>query len=439
MRILFITQLFVPEMGALANRMYVFARDLAAAGNEVSVVTGMPNYPRGVVPEEYRGKMFSKEDRDGYTVLRSAYITVPRNKSRWPQLFSYLSFLPGALWNSLKAGKVDVVFVTSPPIFPALVALLVAALRRAKLIFDVRDLWPDEIVVYGGAGEHSPGVRFLHMLERFIYQRSDRISCTTDSIADAVCQRGGRREKILQLPNGADLDLFRPVSADNDVVREFDLAGRFVVMYCGAFGIKHGLNSILEAAELLQEEEGIRFLFVGAGGRDGDLEECIRTMRLRNVIFVGERKLEELPLLLARADVCVSSHCPAAYADKIVAVKVFEYLACGKPVIGLHTGETARVIQESGAGIVLKPADSHGLAEAIRALYRNPDLLSVLASRSRAYVEKQFSRQAVALKLRETAAGLLRRPAPVPVGVVTEGNLAVVSDTAPMADKQRAA
>lgn len=411
MRIAILTHNFLPEMGALSNRIHPIARELATAGHEVYVITGMPNYrSSGVVFQEYRRKLFSKERFSNYTVLRSAYYTVPRNQSKWAQALSYLSLLPGAFRNGMKLGKLDAVLATSPPIFLAIPAMLLASVRHAKFIFDIRDLWPDEIVACGAATERSFVVRAVSALEKLIYRRAHLICCTTNPFLETVVQRGAQPQKTKYLPNGADVDVFRALPVDNPVASRFDFQNRFVVMYCGILGIKHGLETILNAAKILEDEPNIVFAFVGGGARESYLTQCTKSMQLKNVMFVGEQKvkIEDVPFLLARANVCISSLLPSPYLEKILSVKIFEYLACGKPVIGLHSGETARVLKESGAGIVLEPADAKGCAEAVRMLYHNPELCRRLSGRGPHYIEQNFSRRKIALRLE----ALLRETSP---------------------------
>jgi colanic acid biosynthesis glycosyl transferase WcaI len=408
MRIAIITQLFLPEMGALPNRIYPIATQLASSGHEVYVVTGMPNYPTGVVFEGYKGKLFMKEELSGYTVLRTAYYTVRRNKSKWSQLFSYISLLPGVFWNGLRIGKIDAVLVTSPPIFLALPGMALAAWRRAKFIFDVRDLWPDEIIACGASPERSPWVWLLRALERLIYRRADHICCTTRPFVETVIGRGAQADRATYLPNGADLDLFRPLATNNAVASRFNWRNRFVVMYCGAFGIKHGVQTILAAAKLLEREKDLLFALVGGGACESDLRQYAERMHLTNVTFLGEQRVTDVPLLIAQADVCVSSLLPSPYLEKIISVKVFEYLACGKPVIGLHSGETARVLNESGAGIVVQPGDAAALAAAVRTLYGDPRLRAALGRQGRQYVERHYSRRAIAVRFES----LLREKTP---------------------------
>ena len=352
---LVISQLFAPEMGALPNRLSPLTRHLGAHGHDVYVATGMPNYPRGEVFPAYRGRRFMREELEGATVLRTAYFTTPRNVSKQSQLLSYLSFLPAVLYSGWRAGRVDAVFVTSPPIFPALPAIVLAKLRRAKLLVDLRDLWPDEVIAVGAAREGSLPVRVLRLIERSMYRSADIVTCTTPAFADTVAERGVGEEKSRLLPNGADLELFRPLPRENEVAAQYDFGDRLVVMYSGLLGIKHGLETLIEAAALLRDRADVVFFVRGEGPRREALEAQARELGLTNVIFGGERPIEEVPYLLARADVCVTNLLPDAYLEKIVSVKVFEYLACEKPVVGGLRGEGARVLEESGGGVAVEP------------------------------------------------------------------------------------
>ncbi|HJU53662.1 MAG TPA: glycosyltransferase family 4 protein, partial [Pyrinomonadaceae bacterium] len=399
MRILFVAQIFPPEMGAAANRLYPMVRQFVAAGHEVMVATGMPNYPRGEVFPEYKGKRVMREEVDGYTVLRTNYFTTPRNQSKLAQLRSYLGFIPAALRSGRRAGKLDVVFVTSPPIFTVVPALLLAKLRGAKLVLDVRDLWPDELVTYGGFGENSAAARVTRAIACWAYREADCVAATTEAIVDAVVERGGDRAKTFFLPNGADLELFRPLPPQNELSAQYPFGNRFVVMYSGLFGIKHSLEVLLEAASLLKDHKEIVFFLLGNGARRDALVEEARAKGLDNVIFGDERGVKEIPHLLARADLCFAAVRPEPYPKKVVSVKVFEYLACEKAVVGALSGESARVLDESGGGIVVPPGDARATADAILALYRDPARRAEMGKVGRRYVEEHYSRSAWAARL----------------------------------------
>jgi glycosyltransferase involved in cell wall biosynthesis len=386
-------------MGALPNRVHPFARHLASQGHEVFVATGMPNYPKGTVLPEYRGKRYVREVMDGVTVLRTAYFTTPRNVSKSQQLLSYLSFLPASLHSGLRAGGLDVVFVTSPPIFPAVPAIALAKIRGAKLIVDLRDLWPDELVACGAASESALSIRCLRLLERWIYRTADLVTCTTPSFLETVARRGVGAEKRRLLPNGADLQLFRPLPRDNSIAQEYPFGERFVVMYSGLLGIKHGLETVIEAAAHLRDHKDIVFFIRGEGPRRQALQSRVDQLALANVLFGGERRIDDLPYLLARADVCVTNLLPDPYLEKIVSVKIFEYLACAKPVVGGLAGEGARVLGESGGGVVVPPGDAAAMAEAILELRASPERRLALGEAGRRHIVQHYSREATAGQL----------------------------------------
>src|SRR5947209_2861077 len=401
MRVLIISQLFTPEMGALPNRLYPFTRHLAVQGHDVFVATGMPNYPTGKVFPDYRGRLFVRESIDGVTVLRTASYTVPRNVSKVAQLLSYTSFLPAVLQSAWRAGDVDVVLFTSPPIFPALPSILLAKLRRAKLVVDLRDLWPDEVVAVGAAKEGSLGIRCLRLIERWMYREADLITCTTQAFIDTVVQRAVDGNRLCLLPNGADVELFRPMPRENEVAAEYSFGDRLVVMYSGLLGIKHGLETLLDAAAILRDRKDIVFFVRGEGPRREALIRRATDMGLQNVIFGRERRLEDLPYLLGRADVCLTTLLPDPYFDKIVSVKTFEYLACGKPVVGALAGEGARVLEASGGGIVVRPGDARAMASAILELHASPERRAALGEAGRRHVAKYYSRSVIAARLEE--------------------------------------
>lgn len=401
MRILIVTQIFLPEMGALANRLYPIVRRLVDAGHEVFVATGMPNYPSGKVFPGYRRRLFKREKKDGYTILRTACLTAPRNKSKLMQTANYLSFIPAVFASALRAGKIDLVFVTTPPPFPVIPAIQIAKLRGAKLVVDVRDLWSDELTTYGGMREDSMSVRLVRAIEQWSYRRADRITCTTNSLIDTVVGRGAAREKTFFLPNGADIELFRPLPPNNAFSDSYGFGNRFVVMYSGLFGIKHGLEVFLDAARILRDKKDIVFFLLGNGARRDALRNKIKDDAIENVIIGDERKVEEVPWIIARSSVCFAAIQPEPYSKKLISVKIFEYMGCQKPVIGAVVGESARIIEESGGGIVVPPGDAQATADAVLSLYSDAPRRAAMGKAGRLYVEKFYSRSDWAARLEE--------------------------------------
>jgi len=234
-----------------------------------------------------------------------------------------------------------------------------------------------------------------------MYRSADVVTCTTPAFAETVAERGVGEEKRRLLPNGADLELFRPLPRENKVAAQYDFGDRLVVMYSGLLGIKHGLETLIDAAALLRDREDVVFFIRGEGPRREALEAQARELGLTNVIFGGERPIEDVPYLLARADVCVTNLLPDAYLEKIVSVKVFEYLACEKPVVGGLRGEGARVLEESGGGIAVEPGDAKAMADAVRELLDSPERRAEMGASGRRYVEQHHSRAAIAARLEE--------------------------------------
>ena len=427
MRILMVTQCFPPEMGALSHRMYPFARHLSIAGHEVSVATCLPNYPDGIVFEGYRGHRRLDQIDGGVRVLRTACYTAPRNQRKLSQLRSYLSFVPAALRSGMRAGPVDVVFVTSPPLFPTIAAAMVASARRARLVLDLRDLWPDEIVACGGARDGSATVRAVRAIERWAYRRADAVCCTTESFRDTVINRGADARKVVLLPNGADVETFRPLPRINPVGASLAPSDAIVVMYCGALGIKHGLGTVIDAAEKLRELHKLVFVLVGNGAARAQLQQRVCAAGLTSVSFPGERPLHDLPFAMARADICVSSLLPEPYLEKIISVKVFEYLACARPVVAAQSGETARIVARSGGGLVVPPGDAGAFAAAVAELAACPERRACMGETGREYVVANYSRSVTARQLERVLERVLRGAPQSPAGLEEGSRVEAVS------------
>ena len=396
MNVVIVTQVYAPEMGASSERLRSLASGLLSRGHSVTVVTGMPNYPGGRVFDGYRGRLALTETIDSIRVIRHAYLTAKRNVSALKQLLSYLSFLPASLIGGLRSGHVDVVIVSSPPLFPALVGITFAYMRRCAMVLDLRDLWPDEIVACGGISPSSPGIRLLSLLERWSYKHADVIACTTRSFIRTVASRGEWGDKLMYIPNGADTERFSPGQRDNRWLSQHGLADKFVVLYSGALGLKHGLDALVDTADLLRSDESIVFVIAGDGASRAKIEREVTSRQLHNVKLVGEVAAADIPSVIRSSDLCVATLAPNPYLEKILAVKLFEYMACGRPVVAAVGGESAQLLSDSGAGVCTAPGDAQQLAAAIQELKVDSlrrDAMEVAGPR---YIRENFCRQQTA-------------------------------------------
>jgi glycosyltransferase involved in cell wall biosynthesis len=393
MRIAYVCHYFVPEPAAPAARVHEFARAWVQAGHHVDVVTTFPNHPLGRIPREYRGRCWSTEWIDGVRVLRCWLYAVP-NRGIGRRGLDHLSFMLTALLFGLpRLRDIDVVIASSPTLFSALSAWLMARVKRVPFVLEVRDLWPEAIVDLGLMRRGSLGVRLLEGLARFLYRQAARVVVVTNAFADQLAAQGVPRPKLAVIPNGADTHLFAP-GQDGQAVRDaLGLDGRFVVAYVGSHGLSHGLGAVLDAAEV---RPAVSFLLVGDGA-DRDRLVAERDRRdLRNVIMRPSVSKSEVPGVYAAADACLVPLRDVPIFETFVPSKLFEVLAAGRPVIGAVRGEARDILNRSGGALVVDPERGDQLAAAIDRLQSDAALRADLARHGRAFAQQEYDRDMLA-------------------------------------------
>ena len=263
MRILFLTDNFPPEGNAPASRTYEHAVRWVRAGHEVTVITGAPNFPEGVIFPGYRNRWYAVEDMDGIRVVRvKTYITANQGFNR--RTLDYLSFMVTGFLAALIQPRLDVIVGTSPQFFTVCAAWVLALFRRRPWVFELRDLWPASIRAVGAMGD-SRAMRALESLEMTLYRNADAMVTVTETFRRELIERGIDGAKIHTVINGVDPGRYFPQPKPADLLRALDLEGRFVVGYIGTQGLAHALHLVLEAAALLRRRREIVFLFVGSG------------------------------------------------------------------------------------------------------------------------------------------------------------------------------
>ncbi len=394
MRVLFVTQYFPPETGAAPARALHFARALVRAGHEVRVVTGLPNHPSGEIRPEYRGVRRRRESLDGIVVDRVWLYATPR-KTPITRLANHLSFALAALPAMLAGPRPDVVLATTPPLFHGLTAWLAARLRGATFVNDCRDDWPHAAIALG---EMRPGLvaKVLDACARFFQSRAARILVVTPGMQAQLAGRGFPAHRLVFLPNGADTELFRPAQAP-----PARAPGQpFTLTYAGTHGLVHGMDALLDAAETLRGEP-VRFRFVGDGVAKDALVKRAAERGLTHCTFEPSVAPEQLVRVLHESDACVATTRASVFAGETIPVKLFDYLACGCPVVAAVRGDAARVVEESGGGLVVEPENGDAIAGAVRRLREDPALRARLATAGPAFVEREHSRRALGRRLVE--------------------------------------
>lgn len=400
MRILYLSQYFPPEVGATQTRAYEMACGLVQAGHQVTMIAELPNHPQGIIPPEYRGKIYERNDMDGIDVLRVWVKTSPV-KTFYSRMAFYLSYMLMAVVAGLllARGKYDLIYATSPPLFVGAAALILSAIRRIPLVFEVRDLWPESAIALGEL-RNPRAISWATRLEEACYHHARQIVVTTYEMVDYLSQRGLSTGKISVIRNGANTDLFQfDPDARRRMRHELQLQDKFVVVYAGLLGVAQGLHAVLEAAhDLMHQAANVQFLLIGDGPVKAKLQEQAQDLKLTNTIFLPAQPRETIPGYLSAGDAALI---PLTRRRLIGALpsKMFDAMACQRPVILSADGEACQILQEAEAGLVIPPEDPTALAEAILYLHNNPEFCISCGQRGREMVVTAYSRQAQAEQL----------------------------------------
>ena len=398
MHILYVSQYFPPETGAPAARVSELARAWVEAGHQVTVLTGLPNHPTGIVPPEYQHRVLVREDFHGVRVVRT-WIYAAANRGLLRRSLAYASFAASAtLWGQLHVARPDVLVATSPQFLCAVAGHAIARLRSLPFVFEVRDLWPESIVAVGALPEGHPIVRGLTLVERYLYRQADRIVVVTDSFSSRLRERGVAANKIDVVKNGVDLERFVPGSRDTPLRARLGLAGKFVVSYVGTHGMAHGLDRVLDVAAALRPQNQIRFLFVGEGAERPRLEARAKAEALDNVLFLGPLPRDAMSEVYATSNLCLVPLRKTELFQSVLPSKIFEILAMARPLLLSVDGEARALVEASGGGVYVPPEDASAMAEAILRLAQDPAACRAMGDRGRAYVTEHFDRKRLAAR-----------------------------------------
>jgi colanic acid biosynthesis glycosyl transferase WcaI len=399
LNVLILTQYFWPE----SFRINDLASALCERGHEVTVLTGMPNYPTGRL---FAGYGLLRPATEAYGRVRVLRVPlVPRGIARgWRLGVNYLSFmLSASLLAPLRCrGPLDAIFVYEPsPILVGIPATLLRRLKRVPLLFWVQDLWPESLRAAGGI--ESPAILgAVARVAGYIYRRCDRVLVQSQGFVDPVVAVGAERARVHYLPNWAE-SLYRPVEVPADANERAELPQGFRVMFAGNLGAAQSLETILEAARRLRTTPEIQWILLGDGHRRSWLGEQVRALGLAGTMHVlGPRPVAEMPRYLALGDVLLVTLRRDPIFERTIPTKLQSYLACGRPVMAALDGEGARVVAEAGAGLTCPAEDAAALADGIRQLHAaGEDERRRLGRNGREYFERTFERERLVSRVEE--------------------------------------
>jgi glycosyltransferase involved in cell wall biosynthesis len=397
MRILILSQYYPPETGAPQNRLSDLARRLARSGHDLTVLTAMPNYPRGEVFEEYRNRFLVTENHADIKVIRT-WIYATKKKTFIRRLLNYFSFVVSSVVLGIwKIGSPDVVIVESPPLFLGISGLLLSASKNAKLVLNVSDLWPDSAVAMGILSNCAL-IRASRWLEQFLYRRSALITGQTRGIVDNIQSRF-RTKNVALITNGVDVAAFLESSnaaRRTETRREFAMDGKFVIGYAGLHGLAQGLSTVIHAAGLLGDQQDVLFAFFGDGPEKEKLIEDVGQMGLKNVRFYSSQPSTRMPAVIGSFDVAVIPLKRLDLFKGALPSKMFEALAAGVPLLASIEGEARELVEKAQAGLCIEPENPRAMADAILKFYKDPVLRQSLGRNGQRYVVEHFDRQKIA-------------------------------------------
>lgn len=417
MKILYVSQYFPPEMGAPAARAAELAQHWSQAGHEVSVLTGFPNHPTGVVPPEWRSRLkrLTYHEKAGRVdVFRTWLWPLPNRKSH-ERMRNYASFCISAALRGLSLPRPDVIIASSPQLLVALSGWWLAFSRSIPFVFEVRDLWPESLAAVGVSDEGSLLHRTLSAVAGFLYERADRVVVVTPAFREHLVQRWRvPAEKIAVVENGVEADLFSPAPLASNVAlkRELGAESKFLVCYIGTMGNAHGLETLLDAAATLQHQSpDVLFLLVGEGAEKERIKATAQSRQLSNVQFLDQQPRERIPAFISASDVCLVLLKKTDIFKTVIPTKMLEFMSCARPVILGVEGQARQIVEDAGAGLFIEPENSDALVRAINKLKANPELGIDLGQHGRDCILQHFSRARTAEKYVDVLKGITGNPA----------------------------
>ncbi len=394
MRVLIVSQYFWPE----TFRITEVAQSLRGLGHEVIVLTGQPNYPEGVVLPGYAAASMRVQTHDGLTIYRVPL--VPRGRgSALSLLLNYISFILSAIlfgpW-LLRGRRVDVILVFGmSPILQAIPAIWLARIKRARLVTWVQDLWPESLSATGFV-RNKKMLAFVAEVVRWIYRKNDLLLVQSQAFIEPVVKMAGNMAVVYH-PNPGELAF---ATNDSDRPIALQLEPGFNVVFAGNLGTVQALGTVLAAAQLLRDEQDVRFVLVGSGSRSEWLQQEVNRLGLDNVKMPGRYSPADMPGILAQASALLVSLVKDPIIGQTVPSKVQAYLAAGKPIIASLDGEGARVVLEAGAGVTCPAEDARALADAVLQLRDAlPEERQQMAQRGLTYYAQHFEPTLLATRL----------------------------------------
>jgi len=398
MKLLILSQYFPPEVGAPQNRLFELAVRLTKDhGVDITVLTAMPNYPEMEIKEGYKNVKYLYEDMSGLKVHRSS-IYVTKSKGIVKRLLNYFSFV----WSSYQIGRskleseYDFIFCESPPLFLGISAFFLCKSKKARLIFNVSDLWPESAEKLGLV-TNKVMLKAATLLEEFLYKKSVLVTGQTQGIVKDISSRIPNKD-VYWLPNGVDLKLYNPDAITSNWREENGFDDKdLLLLYAGIVGHAQGLELLIHAADKLQHLPEVKILILGSGPEKEKLIALKSQMKTENVKFLDLVTKKEMPQIIKAIDVALVPLKKLDLFKGAIPSKIFENLAMEKALLLGVDGEARGLfIEEGHSGLYFEPEDVEDLVKQIKYLESDRASIDTYGKNGRKYVAEKFNRDNLA-------------------------------------------
>lgn len=404
MKIIYIHQHFVTNEGTSGTRSYDVSKHFVQRGHQVTMICGRCRQSNFAPIPWF--KLWRTEHIDGIRLV--VCNTYYANEMRpWQRMGSFLMFALLATLAAICTRGADLIFATSTPLTVGIPARLAAAVKRIPYVFEVRDLWPEDLLA---AGRLKPGFmyRCWEALEAFSYKRARRILLVSKGFHDRLLERGFAPERLRTILLGADGGLFESLKPNRDYLARNGLTGKTIAVYTGSYGNANGLHQILEAADHLRDRPDVALVMIGDGKERPELEAQKAQRDLGNVHLLPFVKKYELPDILAGCHIGLMTLKQISRPRWVTPNKLFDYMFAGLPTIVNFAGTTAELVESDGVGVASVPGDARDLAEKIRYYADRPDERAAVGRRARTVAFAKYDRQQIAADLLAVFAEVLQ-------------------------------
>lgn len=402
MKFLIIGMNYHPEPTSVSPFTTGLCEHFVKSGHKVTVITTFPHYPEWRIYDDYRGKIYQRENINGVDVRRVFHF-VPSKPSKFINRLLYdVSFPLAALFVLPFVGKYDGIFCPSPSPFNPWAAWLASKMKNKKFIIFLTDL--------ASNAANSLGImrstfltRLAHFVENFTYKRAAAIVAISPVFVKVLRERGIENNKILLISLWANSERIKSLHRENIFRKQNKISGElFVVAYSGNMGMKQGLETVVEASKMSFSSDNMLWLLVGEGERRAYLQKLAKQKNLNHLHFLPLQPKTMVPYMLAAADVLMLIQ-KADIVDSVIPSKLLVYMASGRPIVAsVHErSEAARLIHEANCGIIVSPEEPEALFEAVYKLRNSPEEMAEYGSNGRLYVEKYFSKELILKRYEE--------------------------------------